>query len=114
MSSKPVVGMSLVRVSMDFIACPETALKKPQPCLANSDALFAATVAVCDACEDGYYAFRHNDEQGHCKLNAVTLRQAGFSPDAVGVFDFQFWGSAPSDFREAPPTVTSLAINDEK
>ena len=60
-------------------------------------------VAVCDLCEDGYYIFRHNYEQGHCIQSDVTLLQAGFGLDAVGVFDLR------SRSRSCSPPSTGWA-----
>jgi hypothetical protein len=66
-------------------------------------------VAVCDACEDGYYSFRHDEEQGRCLENSVTLAQAGFTDEAQGLFSFTFAGSVPSDLVGGEMTVPQTA-----
>ena len=83
----------------------------------------SGAVAVCTACDDGFYSFRHDEEQGRCLENSVTLAQAGFTTgsveggvvtaSAVGLFSFWFSGSVPSDLASgevAVPATASLSL----
>lgn len=61
----------------------------------------AAGIAVCAACQDGYYSMRHNDDPGRCLTASVSLQIAGgLTDDATGMFAFRFRSSLPSDLGE--------------
>lgn len=66
-------------------------------------------VAVCSACEEEHYSFRHDEQPGRCLSNSVTLLQAGFTTTAVGIYHFVFGGAAPSDLDSGVVTVPSTA-----
>eukprot|EP01046_Picozoa_sp_COSAG06_P009396 COSAG06_NODE_491_length_15081_cov_9.093245_13_plen_486_part_00 len=74
------------------------------------------TDAQCARCDDGYYAFRHDEEPTRCLQVTVTLLAAGFSPQASGLFSFRFAAdsrglaaSVPSDLLAPSVLVPSTA-----
>eukprot|EP01043_Picozoa_sp_COSAG02_P010643 COSAG02_NODE_378_length_23535_cov_35.310164_14_plen_865_part_00 len=102
-------GSSVVRLGTTTSAIPEC----PEPCgeIENCVRSYCETadIVVCDICEQGFYSFRHDEDSGHCKGNTITLRQAGLIADAVGVFDFRFAGSVPSDLAGGEVIVPASA-----
>jgi hypothetical protein len=84
----------------------------------------SAGVAVCEQCDAGYYAFRHDEAAGRCLANSVTLAQVGFAAgavhggavtaSAVGTFHFNFAGGVSPDLASATtvivPSSASLVL----
>lgn len=78
------------------------------------------TDAQCTQCDDGYYAFRHDEEPTRCLQVTVTLIAAGFSPDSAGLFSFKFAAdnrglvaAVPSDLAGSSivvPATSSLSL----
>lgn len=57
-----------------------------------------AGIAVCAACEGGYFAMRENDQPSRCVSTENPLMMgAGLNDDVVGVFSFGFRRALPSD-----------------
>ena len=60
-------------------------------------------------CERGSYTFQHDTDEARCNLDTVSLKQAGFTADAKGLFAFTFAGSVPSDLGSGEVTVPATA-----
>lgn len=70
----------------------------------------AAGIAVCAACQDGYFSMRRNDEPARCITAIVSLQiAAGLTDDAAGLYAFNFRQALPSDLASGTLTVPAHA-----
>jgi hypothetical protein len=68
--------------------------------------------AQCLQCNDGFYAYRHNEDPTRCLADSVTTLAAGLTATAVGSFDFVFTGRhLPSDLADSV-AGSSVTITD--
>eukprot|EP01043_Picozoa_sp_COSAG02_P007571 COSAG02_NODE_229_length_28128_cov_18.529131_10_plen_1094_part_00 len=78
-------------------------------------------VAVCTACEHGFYRFRHDDAAEHCIPDTTSMHAAmhagpeSKSPTEQGIFSFNFQGVLPTDLHRGStlhvPLTWSVSIS---
>ena len=79
--------------SLQCTRCPAIEHCSASSCTTGND-------AYCSQCEDGFYAFRHNEEPTRCLPVSVTMFTAGFGTSAdtqSGVYEFVFSGDLPAE-----------------
>ena len=88
--------------SLQCTRCPRIENCHVSSCTTGND-------AQCSQCEQGFYAFRHDEEPTRCLPVSVTMQAAGFTAEATGIFSFRFAGSVPSDLSGGELTVPAEA-----